>query len=291
MGAKVLGHINGKSQPTGDDDEDWYSIDSRVKSWFYSTCDHSVLQVITTDSCTAKVMWDNLHEYFLNNKMPRMLQLQEQFRNTKKGASTVHEYCHNLKQLADALHDVESEISELELVMQILRGLPPSFQSIVDVITNTKPFPSFMEAKNMLLLHDHRDDNNDAMQDPSHTTTALYSTSNQPGKSKNKWNKNRTNNRVTSKGGGPSSIAKYANHFAGTNSNQTNQFAGIIGANPSAQNSMAHQTLFPPTGYYFPQAYNATAHFGNHPTAPSPSLPTDGPTATPLPAHFVPAQE
>lgn len=70
QGAKVLGHITGKSKPTGDDDEDWHSIDSRVKSWFYSTCDPIVLQVITTDKCTAKNLWDNLQEFFLNNKMP-----------------------------------------------------------------------------------------------------------------------------------------------------------------------------------------------------------------------------
>ena len=49
-GAKVLGHITGKSLPNGDDDEDWESIDSRVKSWFYSTCDPNVLQVISSDN-------------------------------------------------------------------------------------------------------------------------------------------------------------------------------------------------------------------------------------------------
>lgn len=38
-GAKVVGHITGKSTPKGENDEDWESIDSRVKSWFYSTCD------------------------------------------------------------------------------------------------------------------------------------------------------------------------------------------------------------------------------------------------------------
>nr|KAJ0189682.1 hypothetical protein LSAT_V11C800413910 [Lactuca sativa] len=129
-GAKVFGHITGTSKPTGKDDEDWASIDSKVKSWFYSTCDPSVLQVITIDSCTTKDMWDNLHEYFLNNKMPWMLQLQEQFRNTKKGASSIHEYCHTLKHLADTLHDVDSDISELELVMQILRGLPPPTKAL-----------------------------------------------------------------------------------------------------------------------------------------------------------------
>ena len=124
-GAKVLGHINGKSKPQNENDEDWESIDSCVKSWFYSTCDPSILQVISTDTSTAKDLWDNLQEFFLNNKMPRMLQLQEQFRNTKKGASSILEYCHNLKHLADALHDVDNTISEVELVMQILRGLTP----------------------------------------------------------------------------------------------------------------------------------------------------------------------
>lgn len=54
-----------------------------------------------------------------------MLKLQEQFCNTKKSSWAFTDYCHNLKHLADALADVDSEITELELVMQILCGLPP----------------------------------------------------------------------------------------------------------------------------------------------------------------------
>ena len=34
-------------------------------------------------------------------------------------------------------------------LLQILQKLPPSYQSIIDVITHSKPFPSFLEAKNM----------------------------------------------------------------------------------------------------------------------------------------------
>lgn len=48
-------------------------------------------------------------------------------------------------------------ITDIELVMQILRQLPPSYHNIVDVITNTKPYLSFLEAKNMLLLHESRE--------------------------------------------------------------------------------------------------------------------------------------
>lgn len=37
--------------------------------------------------------------------------------------------------------------------MQILRQLPLSYHNIVDVITKTEPFPSFLEEKNMLLIY------------------------------------------------------------------------------------------------------------------------------------------
>ncbi|XP_023752423.1 uncharacterized protein LOC111900777 [Lactuca sativa] len=182
-GAKVSGHITGKSKPSSDDDEDWEAIDSRVKSWFYSTCEPNLLQIVSSDNCTAKDLWDKLDEFFLNNKMSRMLQLQDQFRNTKKGVSSITEYCHALKNIVDALADVDSTINEIEHVMQILHQLPPSYHSIMDVITNTKPFPSFLEAKNMLLLHESREENTDSTLDLGNSTTsALYSVSTQPGK-------------------------------------------------------------------------------------------------------------
>ncbi|KAJ9564516.1 hypothetical protein OSB04_000482 [Centaurea solstitialis] len=175
-GAKVHGHITGKSKPAGDNDKDREAIDSRIKSWFYSTCDANLLQIISSDNCTAKDLWDKLDEFFLNNKMSRMLQLQEQFRNTKKGALSITDFCHQLKNLVDALTDCDSKIDEVELVMQILRQLPPSYHSIVDVITNTKPFPSFLEAKNMLLLHESREESLESHTDPPLTSSAaLYS--------------------------------------------------------------------------------------------------------------------
>lgn len=246
-GAIVLGHITGKSKPASDDDEDWDAIDARVKSWFYSTCEPSLLQIISNDSCTAKDLWDNLHNFFLNNKMPRMLQLQDQFRTTKKGASTINEFCHHLKHLADALSDVDCHITDTELVMQILRQLPPSYHSIVDVVTNTKPFPSFLEAKNMLLLHESREVSEEPLTDVQHTTTALYSGATQSGKPKNKWNKNRNNNRGASKGGSNTNVSTSANNFSGAQAGQPSQFAGVLGASLfSAQQFPAQQYFFPP---------------------------------------------
>lgn len=36
-GEKVLGYINGKSKPSDNEDEEWDSIVSGVKLWFYSS--------------------------------------------------------------------------------------------------------------------------------------------------------------------------------------------------------------------------------------------------------------
>lgn len=46
-----------------------------------------------------------------------MLQLHDQFRNTKKGASSITEFYHTLKNLFGDLKDVESPFTEIELVM------------------------------------------------------------------------------------------------------------------------------------------------------------------------------
>ncbi|KAJ9555594.1 hypothetical protein OSB04_010208 [Centaurea solstitialis] len=75
------------------------TIDSCIKSWFYSICDAYLLQIISSDNCTAKDLWDKLDEFFLSNKMSRMLQLQEQFRNAKKGTSSITDFCHNQKKI------------------------------------------------------------------------------------------------------------------------------------------------------------------------------------------------
>lgn len=85
---------NRKISITYEDDEDWDDIDSKVKSWFYSTVDQNLLyssvdpnllQIISRDNCIAKDFWDELDKFFLNNKTSLMLHLQDQFQNMKKG--------------------------------------------------------------------------------------------------------------------------------------------------------------------------------------------------------------
>ncbi|KAJ9536095.1 hypothetical protein OSB04_un000733 [Centaurea solstitialis] len=265
-GAKVHGHITGKSKPAGDDDEDWEAIDSRIKSRFYSTCDANLLQIISSDNCTAKDLWDKLDEFFLNNKMSRMLQLQEQFRNTKKGALSITDFCHQLKNLADALADCDSKIDEVELVMQILRQLPPSYHSIVDVITNTKPFPSFLEAKNMLLLHESREESIESHPDPPLTSSAAMYSSAKNGKPKNKPNRGKNNGRFASKGGGNTNVSASSHSFAG---NQGHSQA-YLGASPHAPPAQPGLLGAPPVHSFGTGAPQPSPMMFSAPQTPSP---------------------
>ncbi|CAI9284038.1 unnamed protein product [Lactuca saligna] len=66
----------------------------------------------------------------------------------------------------------DSKIDEIELVVQILRQLPPSYHIIINVLTNTNPFPSFHEAKNMLHLHESHEESTEATNDAILTSSA-----------------------------------------------------------------------------------------------------------------------
>ncbi|GKC46363.1 uncharacterized protein Tco_1064085 [Tanacetum coccineum] len=115
--SKVNGHITGESKPTRPGDVNWYSMDSKIKTWFYTTCEASLLKIVIRDKCTSKDLWDNIDGFFTKNKMSRSLQLKETFTTTKKGSMTITNYCQTLKNIADALSDVDSPVSETELVM------------------------------------------------------------------------------------------------------------------------------------------------------------------------------
>lgn len=62
-GTLCYGPISGRSIPTGEDDEEWFSVDNCIKSWFYSSCDPRLLKTIYSDDCTAKDLCDKLDKF------------------------------------------------------------------------------------------------------------------------------------------------------------------------------------------------------------------------------------
>ncbi|XP_021758568.1 uncharacterized protein LOC110723524 [Chenopodium quinoa] len=67
------------------------------------------------------------------------------------------DYCKEVKLLADQLSNVDNPISERKMVLQLISGLPKGeYDTVVALITQTDPTPSFSEARSMFLLEENR---------------------------------------------------------------------------------------------------------------------------------------
>lgn len=112
-GTLSYGHLSEKLVPTNDDDEEWFSvmIESSLGFTVPVIPDYYKLYLVMS------VLPNNFGIDWMNSSGTircQMLQLQYQFRNTKKGSSSITEFCHTLKNLADDLKDVDSNITEIE---------------------------------------------------------------------------------------------------------------------------------------------------------------------------------
>ncbi|CAI9102102.1 OLC1v1000311C1 [Oldenlandia corymbosa var. corymbosa] len=170
-GHAVIGHIDGSdpcppSTLAASDDTSssnpnpafrtWTQIDSIVLSWIQATVSTEILQAIVrpNSSLTACDAWLTIEKLFHDQLGSRLLQLKFEFHSLKKWELTINEYVTKFKMLADSLTSVGSPIFNDDLVLQILAGLPSTYQSVSTTISHRVPLPNFVEARSMLFLHE-----------------------------------------------------------------------------------------------------------------------------------------
>lgn len=84
---------------------------------------------------SAHDLWTSLASLFTDNKDYRAIQLEEQFKSLKKGSLSIHDYCQKIKTTTDSLEDVDHPITNKQLVLQTLYGLPKSYGTVVNLIS------------------------------------------------------------------------------------------------------------------------------------------------------------
>ncbi|XP_049386909.1 uncharacterized protein LOC125851170 [Solanum stenotomum] len=78
-------------------------------------------------------------------------QLKMQFHGTRKGdLETIDSYVKKLKSTANSLTAIGNPISDPDLVLQLLAGLPPQYLLLKNTISSQLPLPNFSEACSML---------------------------------------------------------------------------------------------------------------------------------------------
>ncbi|KAJ0809132.1 hypothetical protein HanPI659440_Chr01g0011321 [Helianthus annuus] len=150
-GYKVLAHIDGTPPPAKDHPgyADWSEIDAIVLQWIYSTLsDELLVRVLETESTSVQA-WTRLEQIFLNNKWARAAALEHEFTNlTLKSMPSLQAYCQKLKELGDQLKAVDSPMNDQRLVLKLVSGLPPEYDTTAAIINQS--LPTWEEAVGML---------------------------------------------------------------------------------------------------------------------------------------------
>ncbi|KAJ9556976.1 hypothetical protein OSB04_011590 [Centaurea solstitialis] len=113
---KVLDHLDDTPAPADTDlsYEAWKELDALVSQWIYST--------ISDDLLVRQAKAAALETHFVNL--------------TLAACNSVDDYCQQLKDLANQLVDVGHPVTEKRLVLQLVRGLSPEFDTTASLINS-----------------------------------------------------------------------------------------------------------------------------------------------------------
>ncbi|XP_049412358.1 uncharacterized protein LOC125875389 [Solanum stenotomum] len=85
----------------------------------------------------------------------RRAQLQIQFHGTRReDFQPIESYVKKLKSIANSLAEINSPISDSDMVLQLLAGLPNQYLPLKNTISSMRPLPNFEEASSMLYMQE-----------------------------------------------------------------------------------------------------------------------------------------
>ena len=129
-------------------------MDAVVLSWVLGTLSPELMESARTRNGTARRAWITVEAQFLGNHEARALRLDAKFRIFVQGDLSIDDYCRKMKGMADALGDLGEVIRDRTLVLNVLRGLNEKFAHMKAHFKRSKPFPSFDEVRNDLILEE-----------------------------------------------------------------------------------------------------------------------------------------
>ncbi|XP_076918549.1 uncharacterized protein LOC143579017 [Bidens hawaiensis] len=157
--------------------DSWERLDAIVLQWIYGTISTGLLKTVIKKRTTVYDAWKATENLFQDNKATRALFLKQGFANTRlENFSSMHEYCQEIKVLADQLNNVDAPVDENDIVLQTLNGLTEKYETVATVLQNTKTLPSFFEVRSQLCMNETTKANQ-ALHSSQQPATALHAQS------------------------------------------------------------------------------------------------------------------
>jgi hypothetical protein len=148
----LVDHINLDAVPQ--DTSDWDTMECTVHSWMYASITPNLLSDVMMPGASVCRVWLTIEDQFISNKETCALILDAEFCNFVQGDLPVAYYCRKLKSMADSLGDLGELVLDQTLVLSVLHGLNKKFGYMGAILKRQKPFPSFSEVKNDLLVEE-----------------------------------------------------------------------------------------------------------------------------------------
>lgn len=126
--------------------------------------------MVFSKTATAADLWTYLSSLFSHNKDYRAIQLEEKFKSLKNGSLSIHDFCQLIKTTVDSLADVGHPLTDKQLGLQTLHGLPKSYGTVTNLISFQNPLPTFFQTRSPLQMEETR------ISEPEPSNTVLYDT-------------------------------------------------------------------------------------------------------------------
>ncbi|KAJ4965971.1 hypothetical protein NE237_017820 [Protea cynaroides] len=151
-GHKLMSLIDGSLPSPITVDSIWYEKDQMLLSWINATLSDSTLPYIVGVSL-AKKAWDLLKHRYASTTPAHIIALKRLLSRIKKGSQSMNDYLQQFKSISDQLTTSASTVSNDDIIILILDGLPPSYRQFCSSIRiHAKTSDVTLEELNNLLL-------------------------------------------------------------------------------------------------------------------------------------------
>nr|XP_020166485.1 uncharacterized protein LOC109752030 [Aegilops tauschii subsp. strangulata] len=136
-------------------DPEWSANEATIIRWFYQMVSKDIFHTVVTEEDDGCTVWAKINAFFTDNKLQRLVFLQQEFFGCHQDNSTIDKYCIRLKMLADELRDIGAKVSDDLMLSNLTAGLKEDFGNAASNLTLLSQ-PSFQRVVAYLKLEERR---------------------------------------------------------------------------------------------------------------------------------------
>ncbi|KAI0511154.1 hypothetical protein KFK09_011778 [Dendrobium nobile] len=141
-----------KNWDPNQDPQQWTVIYQNLATAMCSTISSAVLPYVIQLESTHEI-WSTLHTRFQSSNCSKVIQLKNELHNISMQSMSMTDYLTEVKKIVDQIASAGSSIDSEDIMIYILNGLPPAYQSFTTTIRTMK---GTMTLDNLYICSSHQ---------------------------------------------------------------------------------------------------------------------------------------